>query len=274
MDWFAIFLGGDVLFAGLTPIVLVDRQEFRRIAFANLLTPLLSEKNVLLLTWDTVDLIRSEQTLIDVFKNKAPVFLLNVGVNGLRSSQLAGDVSCLRNAIPACQIVAILETDWKGETDLAISLGLNGVISTCMPPRDAITAIDVALNGASYFPHVVSKTSMRIDDTAVPRETCVACEHTIFVHEEAVQARIAEARDQAVHDKLRAGDAVTPRGSDLMHLSPRQLEVLKTIQSGMSNKEIARALGLSEATVKIHVRHLMRKFGAGNRTQVAMLSRH
>lgn len=53
-------------------------------------------------------------------------------------------------------------------------------------------------------------------------------------------------------------------------LTPRQLDVLSYICQGMSNKIIARALGMRETTVKAHVMQIMRRLNADNRTQVAL----
>lgn len=52
--------------------------------------------------------------------------------------------------------------------------------------------------------------------------------------------------------------------------SGREREVLTILQEGKSNKTIARELGLSEATVKVHVKNLLRKLGASNRTEAAI----
>jgi len=56
-------------------------------------------------------------------------------------------------------------------------------------------------------------------------------------------------------------------------LTGREMEVLQRIVQGLANKEIARALGLQEVTVKLHVKTLYRKIGARNRTHAAMLAR-
>jgi two-component system nitrate/nitrite response regulator NarL len=56
-------------------------------------------------------------------------------------------------------------------------------------------------------------------------------------------------------------------------LSPRQQEVLSLIEQGRSNKEIARALGIAEATVKIHVHNLLKALGTDSRQKAAYLSR-
>ena len=53
-------------------------------------------------------------------------------------------------------------------------------------------------------------------------------------------------------------------------LSERQIRVLTGLREGYANKEIARSLGISEATVKIHVKAILRKAGVRNRTQAAL----
>jgi DNA-binding NarL/FixJ family response regulator len=53
-------------------------------------------------------------------------------------------------------------------------------------------------------------------------------------------------------------------------LTTKQENVFSLLRQGYPNKKIARQLGLSEATVKVHVRHIMHKFGATNRTELAV----
>ena len=50
-------------------------------------------------------------------------------------------------------------------------------------------------------------------------------------------------------------------------LTEREMEVLKLIAKGRSNKEIGSALGIAEVTVKLHVGHLLTKLNANDRTQ-------
>ena len=58
--------------------------------------------------------------------------------------------------------------------------------------------------------------------------------------------------------------------SDGNRLSPREREVLSHLLAGHANKVIARQLGTSEATVKVHLKNLLRKIKVGNRTQAAI----
>ena len=55
-------------------------------------------------------------------------------------------------------------------------------------------------------------------------------------------------------------------------LSPRELDVLGWVARGASNKEIARELHISEATVKSHLLHVFEKLGVDDRTQAVTLA--
>jgi DNA-binding NarL/FixJ family response regulator len=52
-------------------------------------------------------------------------------------------------------------------------------------------------------------------------------------------------------------------------LSPREKEVLQLVQQGLTNAQIAKILFISEATVKLHVHHILDKLGARTRTEAA-----
>jgi two-component system nitrate/nitrite response regulator NarL len=53
-------------------------------------------------------------------------------------------------------------------------------------------------------------------------------------------------------------------------LSPRELDVLRCLTNGQSNKAIGRSLEIAETTVKIHLKRILRKSRAINRTQAAL----
>jgi two-component system nitrate/nitrite response regulator NarL len=53
-------------------------------------------------------------------------------------------------------------------------------------------------------------------------------------------------------------------------LSPRELQILAKLARGASNKEIARIFSIAEATVKIHVQHILRKLNLNSRVQAAV----
>jgi two-component system nitrate/nitrite response regulator NarL len=53
-------------------------------------------------------------------------------------------------------------------------------------------------------------------------------------------------------------------------LSEREVEILSCLEAGSSNKVIARELGVAEATVKVHIKSVLRKINVRNRTQAAV----
>ena len=55
-------------------------------------------------------------------------------------------------------------------------------------------------------------------------------------------------------------------------LSKRELEVLQVLAQGLQNKEIANQLSIAERTVKFHVSAILRKLGAGNRTEAVSIA--
>ena len=59
-------------------------------------------------------------------------------------------------------------------------------------------------------------------------------------------------------------------GPVIDRLTLRQREVLALLGQGRPNKVIAQRLSMCESTVKVHVRQIMRKLGAKNRTEVAL----
>jgi len=69
-----------------------------------------------------------------------------------------------------------------------------------------------------------------------------------------------------------AGTAALPPDSPLHALTQRQRDTLELLVRGLSNKEIARELGLLESTVKAHLKVVLKKLGAANRTQAALLA--
>lgn len=68
------------------------------------------------------------------------------------------------------------------------------------------------------------------------------------------------------------GALATPRLSQDIEvpLTQRESEVLRQMALGLTNKEIAKMLGISYETVKEHVQHILRKIGVSDRTQAAV----
>jgi len=71
-----------------------------------------------------------------------------------------------------------------------------------------------------------------------------------------------------------AESRVKPNPSTILaNFSPRQNEVLRRLWRGSANKLIAYELSMCESTVKVHIRHIMKKLNVSNRTQVVLRTR-
>ena len=93
--------------------------------------------------------------------------------------------------------------------------------------------------------------------------------------QEVVRAIRAAHDGDAVIDPKAAGrllDALARAPAATQPLTPRERDVLTCVCRGMSNKRIARELGLAEKTVKTHVGHILAKLGVTDRTQAALLA--
>jgi DNA-binding NarL/FixJ family response regulator len=62
-------------------------------------------------------------------------------------------------------------------------------------------------------------------------------------------------------------------GGDAYGLSPRETEVLRLVAQGLANKQVARALGITERTVKAHLGRVFREIGVLDRTSAALWAR-
>jgi len=75
---------------------------------------------------------------------------------------------------------------------------------------------------------------------------------------------------QAMQGQPEPAVSAAPREDPVQALSPREQQILMEIARGASNKEIARTLDIAEATVKIHVQHILRKLNLTSRVQAAV----
>jgi DNA-binding NarL/FixJ family response regulator len=86
---------------------------------------------------------------------------------------------------------------------------------------------------------------------------------------------IMEAIRQVHAGKRRIPAAVAARLAEYLGdetLTKREIEVLRHVAEGNRNRDIARLLFISEETVKLHIRHIMEKLGANDRTQAVSIA--
>ncbi|TNC75036.1 response regulator transcription factor [Rubellimicrobium roseum] len=192
-------------------------------------------------------------------------------------------IEACRIALHERPIVVLADEVDSDAIDMAIGLGVCGVIPTHLASDVAMAAIQLILAGGRYYP-----------DSAWPRRSASI---SVDRHGTSGAAR-GEASMRFAPGRAADGPMRLPDDEDLLAprsnaqpdgtidercvevhingrslvLTARQVDVIRLLEQGLSNKAIAKALDLSESTVKLHVRHLLRKLKVSNRTQIALLA--
>jgi DNA-binding NarL/FixJ family response regulator len=180
------------------------------------------------------DVIRSFSTVDEWLKERPHVSLAPVVVlcSAERTeAEVERDIALLSQAIPDISIIMLSDREDASSVFSALDKGVRGYITTSM-------AFDVAVQAIRL---------VRAGGTFVPARTLIA------------------SRDSIEKWPL---DSEKPRNE---LFTARQLTVVEALRQGKANKVIAYELNMCESTVKVHVRNIMKKLGAKNRTEVAFL---
>jgi two-component system nitrate/nitrite response regulator NarL len=141
---------------------------------------------------------------------------------------------------PETRIVALADQFDLSFVRSAHEAGVTGFCLTASGPEVLIKSLELVMLGESVLPAAVLRSLM----DAAPQK-----------------------REQPLQDNS-AEQGLTDLKS--RKLSTREAEILGCLTKGEPNKVIARKLDITEATIKVHVKAILRKIGAANRTQAAM----
>lgn len=137
----------------------------------------------------------------------------------------------LRDVVPGAKVIMLTVLDDEETLLGAIRLGAYGYLLKDLHPDDLFTMLRSAMRDESpVAPSLVGKLLAALRETRAP---------------------------------------ATPVVDEAATLSQRELEVLRLVADGLSNKEIGVALSITEGTVKNHVHNALAKLGMDNRIQAA-----
>ena len=145
------------------------------------------------------------------------------------------------------------------------------VLDLLMPQMDGIEAT-ARIRETSPETQVVILTSFGTSDglsQALANGAIGAVLKSETENELVLAIRHAAAGKSHVTEEIRAQLAAEP---PLPPLSPRQLDVLQSITRGLSNPDIAQALGIDMATVKTHIAKIFEKLGVANRSEAVAVA--
>ena len=153
---------------------------------------------------------------------------------GARATELAvrRDLVAIREACTDAKTIIVSNVERADQIVEALESGAKGYIPMSLPLDVAIEAIHLVRAGGTFVPAGALLASRNADQ----------------------------------------GTSANLGGPDFGLFTERQIEVIKAIRLGKPNKIIAHELNMGECTVKVHIRNIMRRLNARNRTEVAYLT--
>ncbi len=140
----------------------------------------------------------------------------------------------LKTIFPQARLVMMSESEDQSDIIDVFSLGAVGYITKLSPDSLIINALHLIVDGNLYVPPAVLK--------GLKKPARLSGEGKILTH-------------------------TLPNGKNLTY---RQSEVLQHLSNGLSNKQIAYEMNVSEATVKLHINALLRHLHVENRTKAVV----
>ena len=153
---------------------------------------------------------------------------------GLTSTWVQSALELLRVRLPGASTVVLADRNEVAEVNRALTHGVRGYILTSVECGVAVAALRLISAGGTFVPaDTLRSTTAKLDDQA-----------------EGERQRRSHGRD----------------------LTPRELSVIDLLREGKPNKLIGRKLEMQESTVKVHVRNILKKLNARNRTHAALVA--
>jgi two-component system nitrate/nitrite response regulator NarL len=150
----------------------------------------------------------------------------------------------VRERTPSTRVVALADQFDLDFVLLGREAGVNGFCLTAVRPEVLIKSLEMVMLSETILPSEVLRSIM----DAAPQMR---------------QQPLQNTTGESTLSDLKA-----------CKLSAREAQILGCLREGAPNKVIARKLDVSEATIKVHVKAILRKVGAANRTQAAMWASH
>jgi len=152
--------------------------------------------------------------------------------------------------LPSCYILMLTTFDDDEYVRDALRAGARGYILKDIPARDLAKAV-----------HAVSQGVYQLDAAVMGRMIDALSYHK---KSEAEQRGVSspEAKESTIADPLNSAS-----------VTPREVEILRLIATGATNREVADFLVISEGTVKNHLSNIFSRLGLRDRTQAVMYAR-
>jgi DNA-binding NarL/FixJ family response regulator len=259
-------------------VFIVDSMAFRRARTESFLSSWASNEQVELVSLDPGD---AQTRLVE----RSPCDMLIYTSEAASHLELFTEMQLFHTLRREAALIILSDDENPAMVVAAISSGAQGYFSNSMPPDLALQALSFVLHGGTYFPPaaimagrprggmppiefgspdlIQEPTSAELGPQDPPSRTG----QDEILYEQ--QGSLFDGKASSTHHGGNHSDDLRPTPE----FTERQYAVLVCLCEGDPNKVIGRKLGMTETTVKVHVREIMRKLGVSNRTQVAIAAR-
>jgi DNA-binding NarL/FixJ family response regulator len=212
-------------------VILADSQHLFREGLGNALREAFGKQLRCVDAYDYPTLVQALRT-----NGTAEVALVDAALGGMPEHV---GIPKLRAMFPMVPIMMLGESEDPRDIQNAFRLGIVGYVPKTASPTVLCRAVGLVLAGGMYVPPQILLAALEGDESVVER--------------------VASRTPRAAAPEREIGA-----------LTARQLEVLRELAHGKPNKVIARALGISEGTVKLHLATIFKILNVHNRTEAVL----
>ena len=234
-------------------VMIADHHEIFRHGLRNILIDI-----------DGFDVVAEASRWSDVLKHatRMPIDLVLMD-SSLPDAAGIEAIQRLRELTPPPQIV-LLSTDIDDGVLLeAILAGASGYLTKDLPKRDVVNALQSLQRGElALLPSVAANVIHLL------RKRCMNLEKTLATERQSTKEKVSLSPAKRSSKTESPSTFFSPLA--LHRPTPREYKVFQLLCQGLSNKEIAARFSISPYTVGKHVRQILRKLGAVNRTQAVL----
>ena len=161
--------------------------------------------------------------------------------------------------------VAIFASEPRRLATLSRWLGDLGHVVVTASDHPSVVLTDGVVAGAGNLPTVALGVDSETYQARLPSDASPG-------QIDAALRAVAVGLSVTIADEFSHGFEAAHEDDERTLLTPREVEVLTAVSNGLTNKEIARELGISRHTVKFHLESLMRKLGVSSRAEAVSKS--
>ena len=177
---------------------------------------------------------------IDLVQKTADLDLI-IFVTDTEETVVLDQVQRAKEEYPGARVVVMSDVDRPEMIPRLLRTGANGYLLRTVSPEALLASLDVVMLGGTVLPPITRNGSP-------------------------IEGKESANSDRVVASKI----PVLSADADHKRLSDRETDVLLCLMKGESNKIIARQFDIAEATVKVHLKAILRKIRVSNRTQAAV----